>query len=269
MHSSLSLVKTLQRTRKVRRISQLELALRLGVSQRHVSFVENGRARPSRDLLVAWLQALDAPLALSNEALLAAGYAPAYSEKQLDDPWLADAALALDRLLDTHDPAPALVLDADWNVVRMNRGAMWLAVLLMPSAAAALGQVQLNMLDLLTHPGGLSHHVTNIEDVGPRFLGMLRNDAAVRPSLLPRVAAYEANLFSRIGKTTPPGPGEVPPVLTTRFASPHGPLAFFSMFSTFGTPNDITLASLRVEHMFPADDATRSVLRRHVVDYSP
>jgi transcriptional regulator with XRE-family HTH domain len=181
MHSSPSLVKTLQRTRKVRRISQLELALQLGVSQRHVSFVENGRARPSRDLLVAWLQALDAPLALSNEALLAAGYAPAYSEKRLDDPWLAEAGLALDRLLETHDPAPALVLDAEWNVVRMNKGAMWLATLLMPSAAAALEHVQFNMLDLLTHPGGLADHVMNIEDVGPRFLWILRNDAAVRP----------------------------------------------------------------------------------------
>lgn len=264
MHSPPSLVKTLQRTRKVRRISQLELSLRLGVSQRHVSFVENGRARPSRDLLVAWLQALDAPLAVSNEALLAAGYAPAYSEKGLDDPWLAEAALALDRLLDTHDPAPALVLDAEWNVVRMNQGAMWLATLLMPATAAASGQVKLNMLDLLTHPGGLGDHVMNIEDVGPRFLWILRNDAAARPRLQPRVAAYEAHLSSRIGKTTSPGPGAAPPVMTTRFASPHGPLAFFSMFTTFGTPNDITLASLRVEHLFPADDATRAVLDRHV-----
>jgi transcriptional regulator with XRE-family HTH domain len=265
MHSSPSLVETLQRTRRVRRISQLELALQLGVSQRHVSFVENGRSRPSRDLLVAWLQALDAPLALSNEALLAAGYAPAYSEKRLDDPWLAEACVALDRLLDTHDPAPALVLDAEWNVVRMNRGAMWLATLLMPSAAAELGHAQVNMLDLLTHPGGLADHVTNIEDVGPRFLWMLRNEAAAHPGLQPRAAAYEAYLFSRIGKTTVPRQGPAPPVLTTRFASPHGPLAFFSMFSTFGTPNDITLASLRVEHMFPADDATRAVLIRYAI----
>lgn len=270
MHSPPSLVKTLQRTRKVRRISQLELSLRLGVSQRHVSFVENGRARPSRELLVAWLRALDAPLALSNEALLAAGYAPAYSERRLDDPWLAEARLALDRLLDTHDPAPALVLDAEWNVVRMNRGALWLAALLMPAAAAALGQSQVNMLDLLTQPDGLADQVTNIEDVGPRFLWMLRNDAAAHPSLQPRVAAYEAYLCSRIGKATAPDPAAraAPPVLTTRFASPHGPLAFFSMFSTFGTPNDITLASLRVEHMFPADDATRAALNRHVIGYS-
>lgn len=86
-----------------------------------------------------------------------------------------------------------------------------------------------------------------------------------RPPLLPRVEAYEAYLVSRLGSTTAAGCGVQPqaPVLTTRFASPHGELAFFSMFSTFGTPNDITLASLRVEHMFPADEATRSVLNRH------
>ncbi|MGN6151715.1 MAG: helix-turn-helix transcriptional regulator [Lysobacteraceae bacterium] len=265
MHSLPSLVETLQRFRRARRISQLELALRLGVSQRHVSFVENGRSRPSRDLLVAWLQALDAPLALSNEALLAAGYAPAYSRKRLDDPCLAEAGRALDRLLETHDPAPALVLGAEWNVVRMNRGAVWLATLLMPSAAAGLGHAPVNMLDLLTHPGGLADQVTNLGEVGPRFLWMLRNDAAVHPGLQPRAAACEAYLSSRIGEKTLPGPGA--PVLTTRFASPHGPLAFFSMFSTFGTPNDITLASLRVEHMFPADDATRVVLDRHVIGH--
>lgn len=264
--SSPPLSDTLQRARKARRISQLELALQLGVSQRHVSFVESGRARPSRELLLAWLQSLETPLALSNAALLAAGYAPAYSEARLDDPALAEAQHALERLLDAHEPAPALVLDADWNVLRMNRGALWLAATLMPAAAAALGQGPVNMLDLLTRPDGLASRVTNLDDVGPRFLALLRHDATAHPALLPRVAAYEAYLVSRIGKTRPavPPPRPRAPVLTTRFASPHGELAFFSMFSTFGTPNDITLASLRVEHMFAADEATRAVLKAHV-----
>lgn len=101
---------------------------------------------------------------------------------------------------------------------------------------------------------------------GPRFLAMLRREAGASPSLQPRVAADEAFLVSRLGSATPSGSWSRPqaPVLTTRFASPHGNLAFFSMFSTFGTPNDITLASLRVEHIFPADDATRSVLKQQV-----
>jgi transcriptional regulator with XRE-family HTH domain len=261
-----SLQDTLRRARHSRRISQLELALELGVSQRHVSFVESGRSRPSRELLIGWLQVLEAPLALSNEALLAAGYAPAYSERHLEDPWLAEADHALEQLLRAHEPAPALVLDAEWNLVRMNGGARWLATTLMPAAADLLGQGPVNMLDLLTHPQGLSRHVSNLSDVGPRFLALLRREVAAHPSLLPRVEAYEADLRARLGTTagagSRSGPQAQAPVLTTRFRSPHGELAFFSMFTTFGTPNDITLASLRVEHMFPADEATRAVLQR-------
>lgn len=269
MHKlSPSFTEILQRVRKARRISQLELALRLGVSQRHVSFVESGRSRPSRELLVAWLQALDTPLALSNEALLAAGYAPAYSEGRLDDPWLAEAGHALAQLLDAHEPAPALVLDVEWNVLRMNRGAVWLATTLMPAAASALEQGSVNMLDLLTNREGLASKVANIDEVGLRFLSLLRQEATTHPALWPRVAAYEEYLLFRLGKITPSESSLRPkaPVLTTRFASHLGELAFFSMFSTFGTPNDITLASLRVEHMFPADDATRSALKNHLLE---
>jgi len=259
-----SLQDTLRRARRGRRISQLELALDLGVSQRHVSFVESGRSRPSRELLISWLQVLEAPLALSNEALLAAGYAPAYSERHLGDPWLAEADQALEQLLRAHEPAPALVLDAEWNLVRLNGGARWLATTLMPAAADLLGRGPVNMLDLLTHPEGLSRHVSNLGDVGPRFLAMLRREVAAHPSLLPRVEAYEADLRARLGNTTASGswPRPQAPVLTTRFHSPFGELGFFSMFTTFGTPSDITLASLRVEHMFPADEATRAVLQR-------
>ena len=130
-----------------------------------------------------------------------------------------------------------------------------------------LGQGPVNLLDLLTHPEGLARHISNLNDVGPRFLAVLRREASANPSLQPRVAAYEAYLVSRLGSaTTPSGSWSRPqaPVLTTRFDSHYGELAFFSMFSTFRTPNDITLASLRVEHMFAADDATRSVLKQQV-----
>lgn len=252
----------LQRARKARRISQLDLALHLGVSQRHVSFVESGRARPSRELLLAWLQALEAPLSLSNETLLAAGYAPAYSEGRLDDPGLAAADSALARLLEAHEPAPAFVLDAEWNVLRANSGAVWLATTLLPWAAGMIGAAPLNMLDLLSHPDGLGRHVTNLDEIGPRLLVQLRQEAATHEALAPRVNAYEAFLLEHVGPKALASAWSRPhaPVLTTRFSSPHGELAFFSMFTTFGTPNDITLASLRVEHMFPADETTRTVL---------
>ena len=257
---------TLQQARKARRITQLELALQLEVSQRHVSFVESGRAKPSRNLLLAWLQALDAPLATCNAAMLQAGYAPAFSAAALGDATLLQANEAIRQLLQAHDPMPALVIDANWNLVDANRGCRWLTTTLLPWTVAVPEGTPVNMLELLIHPQGLTQPMLNLGEVGPALLAHLRDDASVQPGLRPQVERFAALLHERIG---PPGlhgglPRPAAPMLTTRFASPHGELAFFSMFTTFGTPQDITLASLRVEHLFPADEATREVLQREV-----
>ena len=264
---------TLQQARKARRLSQLELSLRVGVSQRHVSFVESGRAKPSRTLLMSWLQELDAPLAVRNAAMLQAGYAPAFSAAALTDPLLAQANDALVHLLQAHDPMPAFVMDALWNVLHFNKGGNWLAGLLMPWAADALAaaatpatNTSINMLDLLAHPQGFTKHITNLNEVGPALLAHLRDDASVQPALAPKVEAFAALLRDRLGAQNLHSgwPYQTAPVLTTRFVTQHGELAFFSMFSTFGTPQDITLASLRVEHLFAADAATRAVVAQHV-----
>ena len=261
---------TLQQARKARRLSQLELSLRVGVSQRHVSFVESGRAKPSRTLLMSWLQELDAPLGVRNAAMLQAGYAPAFSSAALTDPLLAQANDALVHLLQAHDPMPAFVLDALWNVLHFNKGGKWLAGLLMPWAADTLASaaiISINMLDMLAHPHGFTRHILNLNEVGPALLAHLRDDASVQPALTPKVEAFAALLRDRLGAQNLHSgwPYQTAPVLTTRFATPHGELAFFSMFSTFGTPQDITLASLRVEHLFAADAATRAVVAQQVV----
>jgi transcriptional regulator with XRE-family HTH domain len=259
---------TLQHARKARRLSQLELSMRLLVSQRHVSFVESGRAKPSRELLMHWLHALDAPLVVRNAAMLQAGYAPAYSAAPLNDPALAQANDALVQLLQAHDPMPAFVIDAQWNLLHLNRGGQWLAAMLVPWAAALPADTVPNMLDMLAHPQGFAQHIINLPEVGPALLAHLRDDASVQPTLTPKVEAFAAMLRTRLGQqnlhTGWPRPNA--PVLTTRFATVHGELSFFSMFTTFGTPQDITLASLRVEHMFAADDATRAVVKAQVLD---
>jgi transcriptional regulator with XRE-family HTH domain len=257
---------TLQQARKARRLSQLELSLRVGVSQRHVSFVESGRARPSRELLLAWLQALDAPLVVRNAAMLQAGYAPAYSAAPLTDPALAQANEAMTRLLQAHDPMPALVIDAQWNLLHANQGGRWLAATLMPWAAQRPANTPMNMLDLLAHPEGFTRQMVNLHEVGPALLAHLRDDASAQPALTPKVEAFAALLRTRLGAPSLQAgwPRAAAPVLTTRFATAHGELAFFSMFTTFGTPQDITLASLRVEHMFAADEATRAVVEAQV-----
>ncbi len=264
--ASATLTDTLRQARRAARLSQLELSLRVGVSQRHVSFVESGRANPSRELLMAWLQELEAPLAVRNAALLQAGYAPAYGTGTLGDPVLAQADEAMTRLLEAHDPMPGLLIDAHWNIVRLNRGARWLAFTLLPWAADLPEGTPMNMLDLFVHPEGFTRHMVNLAEVAPAMLSHLRGEAAVQPALAPRVAAFEETLRARLGELHPHAGWTRPaaPVLTTRFATPHGELAFFSMFTTFGTPQDITLASLRVEHMFAADEATAAVLRGQV-----
>jgi transcriptional regulator with XRE-family HTH domain len=241
-----SLQATLQTARKSKRLSQLELALRMGVSQRHVSFVESGRAQPSRELLLNWLHELQAPLALRNVALQQAGFAPVYRGSELADAVLAPVRDALAQLLQAHDPMPAMVMDAAWNVLHMNRGAQWLATTLMPWVAELPPGAPVNMIDAMLHPEGMTRHITNLEEV---------------PDILPRVEQLAQQMQQRLGKRVLAAwPRQMAPVLTTRFATRHGELAFFSMFSTFGTPQDITLASLRVEHVFPADEATRAVL---------
>ena len=266
MQASSSLPETLRQARKARRLSQLELSLRIGVSQRHMSFVESGRAQPSRELLLAWLQALEAPLTVRNAALLQAGFAPAYGAAPLGDPALNQADAAMTQLLHAHDPMPALVLDAHWNLLRMNRGATWLALTLMPWAADLPPGTPMNMLDLLAHPDGFTPHIVNLHEVAPALMAHVRAEAAANPSLAARAEALAEAWGKRLGPAitaagwSPP----VAPVLTTRFATSHGELAFFSMFTTFGTPQDITLASLRVEHMFAADDVTRAVVRSRV-----
>jgi transcriptional regulator with XRE-family HTH domain len=261
---------TLQQARKASRLSQLELSMRVGVSQRHVSFVESGRAQPSRELLIAWLQELDAPLVVRNAAMLQAGYAPVYSQAPLADPAMAQANEALVRLLQAHDPMPAFVIDAQWNLVHLNQGGKWLAATLMPWAIELLAPradaAPINMLDMLCHPEGLTKNLLNLAEVGPAFLSHLRDDASVQPALAPKAETFARLLRTRLGSQSLHAgwPRQVAPVLTSRFATAYGELAFFSMFTTFGTPQDITLASLRVEHMFAADTATREVLLAQV-----
>jgi len=261
-----TLTMTLQHARKARRFSQLELSLRLNVSQRHVSFVESGRSRPSRELLLAWLQELDAPLVVRNEAMLQAGFAPVYSAAPLSAPALAQANDALQQLLKAHDPMPAMVIDAHWNVLHFNRGAQWLLNMLLPWAVDLPAGTPINMLDILAHPEGLTLHMLNLAEKAPAMLAQLREEVVALPELAPRFEALAAFLSARLGGINLQITGADPstPLLTTRFATAYGELAFFSMFSTFGTPQDITLASLRVEHLFAADEATAAVLRAQV-----
>ena len=263
LHSGIAQI--LQKARLGRRWSQLELSLRMGVSQRHVSFVESGRAKPSRELLIAWLHELDLPLGQRNAALMQAGFAPVYGEGELSAlPTTAHVLQAVSHLLQAHDPMPAFVLDADWNVRQFNQGAAWLMQVLMPDLMQqTLPGATLNLIDALLHPQGFASALINGDEVAPALLRMLQDDARHHLPLQARIDQLSALFKLRFGAGAIRSAQQrvpLPPVLTSRFATAHGELTFFSMFTTFGTPQHITLASLRIEHLFPADAATRAVL---------
>jgi transcriptional regulator with XRE-family HTH domain len=260
----------LQHVRRKRHVSQLDLALQVGVSQRHLSYVETGKSRPSRSLLLALLQALEVPLAERNRLLLRAGYAPQFGARPLDDAALAPLRNALQHLLAAQEPAPAIVLDAGWNLLLANRGAQRLLQLLGQGAAAP--ERPLNLLQRLFDPAGLRRWIRNFDEVAATTWQRAQQDALLHPPLaallhslrdqVPAGAMRAAALRDTHG-------AEPPPMLTTQLDTPLGSLAFFSAFTTIGTPQDITVASLRVEHFFPADPQTRERLQKWADETGP
>jgi transcriptional regulator with XRE-family HTH domain len=236
--------------RRQRRVSQLELGLRAGVSQRHLSRIETGRSQPTRGTLMALLDALEAPLPDRNAALLAAGLAPAYSQHALEAPQLSPAREALKHMLHAPGSPPALVLDAEWNLVMANAGVQRLLGLLglvMPEGPA-------NVLDWMLAQGGLRACMINEAEVCAEVLARAKREALHVPALAQRLQRMEAALPAW------PVPTVQTPLLLSRLRSSAGELRLFSMFSSFGAPLDVTLASLRIEHLFAADEATAAAL---------
>jgi transcriptional regulator with XRE-family HTH domain len=247
--------------RSRRKYSQMDLALDVGVSPRHLSFIETGRARPSPAMLVALAERLDVPLRERNRLLLAAGYAPRYSERLLDDASMHKVRDALERLLGAHEPYPGLILDRQWNVVLSNRPAAALAALL----PAFVKEPKLNIFRASLHPQGLAAWTENFDDWARTLLRTLRRAAAgaADPGLLeleqevrgyPNVAALMA---ANAGDVAAEDAFVVPCIL----GLPAGRLSMFTTLTTFGTPRDITLEELCVELFYPADDATEQLLR--------
>jgi transcriptional regulator with XRE-family HTH domain len=240
-----------------RRLSQLELAAEAAVSTRHLSFIETGRARPSREMVIHLAEHLEIPLRERNALLMAAGFAPAYEERALEAPEMASVHAALDLVLGSHEPYPAIVVDRYWNVVKGNRAAS----LLLDGVAPELLAPPVNVYRVSFHPAGLSNVVVNFGEYAAHLLAQLRHDVAVSgdprlEALLQEVEAYPT--VASLGAVVP-ARGSV--VLPMRLRHPEGDLALFSTIATFGTPVDVTVAELAVETFFPADGETARVLR--------
>jgi len=245
--------------RQRRNLSQLDLAGLAGVSARHVSFVETGRARPSREMVLHLAEELDVPLRERNALLVAAGFAPVYRERRIDAPEMGPVRDALDALLKGHEPYPAIVCDRLWNLVSANAMSWVLVEGVDPDLLAP----PVNVLRVSLHPQGLAPRVRNLAEVSSHLLTRLRRqvhltgdqDAA---DLYDELVAYPG-VSTEVPASEIEGPSAV--VLPVRYAVRDRELALFSTIATFGTPIDVTLAELVIEAFFPADDATAATLR--------
>lgn len=262
-HGPVALGDVLRYWRGVRGMSQLALASEAMTTPRYVSFVETGRSRPSREMVQRLARALDVPLRERNDLLVAAGYAPRYTAAAFGAPELDRVEAALGALLAQHEPFPAVVMDRGWDVVRANTGAGSLFGRLL--APAPLPEPA-NLLRLMIEPGPVRDAVANWPEVVPALLDRARREA-VGGVLDPATAALVSELRARpeVARLLARPGTEVAapvPVIDIAFRLDGDVLRFFSVVSTIGTPVDVTAQEVRLEALFPSDDATRSTWLR-------
>jgi transcriptional regulator with XRE-family HTH domain len=263
MNSATRPVGDLLRDWRLRRhLSQLDLANEAEISARHVSFVENGRARPSREMLLRLADQLDIPLRERNRLLLAAGYAPVYPERSLDDPAMQAAREAVELVLAGHEPFPALAIDASWTLIAANRA---IAPLLEGIAPAFL-EPPVNVMRLALHPDGLAPRIMNLAQLRGHLLERLQRQAEMTAdpatsALLDELRGYDpGRMAPKRDRNGEPAVTDI--VVPMRLQTPHGVLTFITTTTIFGTPLDVTLAELAIESFFPADPQTHDTLRR-------
>jgi len=262
MEAALSQVgRVLKEWRGNRGMSQLDLALSAGVSSRHVSFIETGRSRPSRTMVLRLAETMDLPLRDRNDLLVSAGFAPLYRESALDSSDLTPVRKALDLILSSHDPYPAFVLNPAWDILQANRSHHALLALLFPEVDSLPDPV--NVLQLLFDPDLLKSKVGNWETVA-HALGHRVRLQMREPNLGDEQQSHFRNLLAYPGvleameKITPPPDAAV---LVPLELILHGRrLSWFSTIATIGTPQDVTVEELRIESMFPADEETAAVI---------
>ncbi len=249
--------------RKRRGLSQLELALTARTTQRHLSFIESGRTTPSRDMILRLSVTMDIPLRQQNALLLAAGYAPIWRERDLSAPDLAMVNTALDHMLGQHEPYPAFVADRCWNLLRANRGAIMLTEFLLGPAPAEPAADLSNVAVALMSPEGLRPFLANWEDVAHYVLRGVQAD--VQADGAPETLALLNRLLAlpdvAVLTDRPPTAEQQAPVLPMLFQQGNTTLSLFSTIATLGIPHDVTLQEVRIECLFPMDDATARLFR--------
>jgi transcriptional regulator with XRE-family HTH domain len=260
MSTQQSFASMLRWWRRHRALSQLDLAGRAEISQRHLSFMELGRASPSSEMVMRLAAALDVPLRQHNSLLLAAGFAPVWRQTDLGSPELTEIRSALDYMMAQQEPYPAVVVDRHWNLLQSNFGAVRLVEFLVGPLAPGTA---VNLADALVAPDVLRPHLVNWADVVRYFIRSVEADLAAdgtpeTAALLERLLAYEG---VRSAVKVLAAESANSPVLPMHFRKGDTELRLFTTIATLGTPQDITVQELRIECFFPMDDATAGVLR--------
>ena len=251
----------LREWRQRRRLSQLDLALEAEISTKHLSFVESGRAQPSREMVLHLAEQLGVPLRERNVLLVAAGFAPVFRERSLQDAALASARKAIDLVLKGHEPYPALAVDRHWTMVASNSA----VARLVAGADASLLRPPINVLRLSLHQQGLAPRIANLHEWRSHLLERLRRqvDVSADPVLVELLKELRGYPVPTIAPNRQSATGEFAGVVVPlQFVTDAGTLSCFSTTPVFGTPVDITLSELALEAFFPADAATGEALRQ-------
>jgi len=247
----------LRQWRERRRLSQLDLAMQAEISTRHLSFMETSRSLPSRAMVLRLAEQLDLPFRERNHLLLAAGYAPVYSETALDAPGMAAVRAAVRQVLTGHEPYPAVVVDRAWTLVDANAA----VALLTDGVAPELLTPPANAMRVSLHPAGMAPRIVNLGGWRAQLLGQLRRQVALTadPAL---VQLYDELRAYPCDQPEPEIEASTPSdiIVPLRLRHDGRELAFFSTVATFGAPLDITVAELAIESFFPADPATAAIL---------
>ena len=244
-----------------RRMSQLDLATEAGISARHLSFVETGRSKPSREMVLHLAEHLDVPLRERNPLLMAAGYAPTYQATDFDAPEMEPVRDAVEKLLRAHEPYPAILVDRRWNLVSANASAM----LLVEGVDPSLIEPPVNVLRTSLHPRGLAPRIVNLAQWSDHIIDNLRRTIAMTGDEGLRELETELVGYAREMGVEPAPASDAPrtiavPMRLRPIEATDGELQFMTMIATFGTPLDITLAELALETFLPADSATSTFL---------
>ena len=257
MKHDLNFGEQLRDWRQRRRMSQLDLAAEADLSTRHLSFVETGRAKPSREMVQRLSEALELPLRSRNSLLIAAGFAPSFPERAFDTS--PAAREAVQRILDCHMPFPALAVDRHWHLAANNAA----VPALMAGASPALLEPPINMLRLSLHPEGLAPRIANLADWKRHIIERLRHQVAESGDPLLEELVEELRGYPAPASKSPvAATGEIPIAVPLILNSPVGPLSLLSTTTVFGTPAEVTLSELAIESFFPADVETGERLRQ-------